>query len=53
MAKRHYSADSAFLLPSSPMLSVRSDVTGGCAFVPGVGHMADGMSLSTIAPAIG
>jgi hypothetical protein len=53
MAKRHYTADSAFLLPFSPMLCVPSDVTGGCAFVPGVGHMADGISLSTITPSIG
>ncbi|WP_407117266.1 hypothetical protein [Bradyrhizobium sp. LMG 9283] len=52
MAKRHYSADSAFHLPSCPVLGAQSDVTGG-AVVPGVGPMADGMSLFTITFAIG
>ncbi len=48
MAKRHYTVDSAFLLPSCPLLQVRSSVTGGCAVVPGAGPMADGISLSVI-----
>ncbi|WP_439361113.1 hypothetical protein [Bradyrhizobium sp. DASA03007] len=48
MAKCHYIADSAILLPSFPMHCVRSDVTGGCALVPGVGSTADGMSLLAI-----
>ncbi len=52
MAKRHYTADSAFLLPSSPLLCARSCVTGGCAVVPDVGRMADGISLSVSATTI-
>jgi len=52
MAKRHYIADSAILLPSSPMLCVRSDVTGGCALVPGVGPTVDGTVLPSITPSI-
>ena len=49
MATRHYNADSAFLLSSSPLLCVRSDVTGGCAFMPDVGPSAAGIShLATI-----
>ena len=46
MAKRHYIADSAFLLPSS-LLCVRSNVTGGWAVMPDVGPMAGGISLFT------
>jgi hypothetical protein len=52
MATDAYTADSALLLPSSSMC-VRSDVTGGCAFVPGVAPMADGLSLSTVIASIG
>lgn len=48
MAKRQYIADSAFLLPSSPVLCVRPLVTGGCAFMPGAGPTANGISLSVI-----
>ncbi len=49
MAKRYYTADSAFLLPSSPLLYVRSSVTGDCAVLPGAGPTADDISLSIIA----
>ncbi len=52
MAKRYYTADSAFLLPSCPLLQVRSSVTGGCAVVPGAGPTAAGISLSVIIAAI-
>ncbi|WP_167561114.1 hypothetical protein [Bradyrhizobium sp. AS23.2] len=53
MATEAYTADSAFVLSSSAMPSVRSHVTGGCAFVPGVGQTARSMSFSTITPSIG
>lgn len=47
MAKRHYIADSAILLPSSPMLCVQSDVTGG-SFTPDLGPTVGGVSLLAI-----
>ena len=50
MAKRHYTADSPILLPSSPMC-VRSNVTGGYPIVTGA--TADAIVLSIIAPSIG
>ena len=46
MAKRHYNADSAFLLSSSPLPNVRSDVTG-CGLMPDVGSIAGGIALLT------
>ena len=46
MAKRHYNADSAFLLSSSP-LPYRSDVTG-CGLMPDVESIAGGIALLTI-----
>jgi hypothetical protein len=52
MAKHHYSADSAFLVPSCPLFQVRSSVTGGCAVVPGVGPTADGIFRSVIIAAM-
>lgn len=53
MAKRHYTADSVVLLPSSSMLCVRSDVTGRCAIVPGAGPTADGIVPSIISATTG
>lgn len=50
MASDDYTADSAIPLPSFPMLCVQSDAAGGCAFVPGVRPLADGMSVSTTIP---
>jgi hypothetical protein len=52
---RRYIADSSFLFSSSLVPEVRSDTTGfgGCAVVPGIGRVADGMSISPIAPTIG
>ena len=47
MAKRHYNADSAFLLSSSPLPYVRSDVTG-FGLMPDVGSIAGGIALLTI-----
>ena len=47
MAKRHYNADSAFLLSSSPLPNVRSDVTG-CGLMPDVGSIAGSIALLTI-----
>lgn len=47
MAKRHYNADSAFLLSSSRLPDLRSDVTG-CGLMPDVGCMAGAIALLTI-----
>ncbi|WP_407118283.1 hypothetical protein [Bradyrhizobium sp. LMG 9283] len=52
MATDDYTADSAFLLPFPPML-VWSNVTSGCAIVPGFGCMANVNSRSTIITSIG
>ncbi|MEY9132715.1 hypothetical protein ACVMII_001621 [Bradyrhizobium diazoefficiens] len=47
MAKRHYIADSAILLPSSPMQCALSDGSGG-SFMPDLGPMVGGISLLAI-----
>lgn len=52
MANRYYTADSAVLLPSFPMLHVWSDVTGGWAIVPDAEAVVDDISLSPITASI-